>query len=107
MKPDLALHRNAQASPNSSGSPKRPAGLSLARSASTCSTGRPRLSDSPFAVPRRRSVLKGPGNRPLMVGLLVTVLGGRSATEPVRAVRAPLEGGNILFGVFAGGEVML
>ena len=34
MKPALAPHRNAQARPNSSGSPKRPAGLSLARSAS-------------------------------------------------------------------------
>ena len=35
MKPDLAPHRKAQACPNSSGSPKRPAGLSLARSASS------------------------------------------------------------------------
>ena len=107
MKPDLALHRNAQASPNSSGVPKRPAGLSLARSASTCSTGRPRFSDSPFAVPRSRSVSNGPGSRPLMVTLLITVLREMPATKPVRPARAPLERPRISIGAFTAAEVML
>ena len=35
MKPAFAPHKNAQARPNSSGSPNRPAGLSLARSTMT------------------------------------------------------------------------
>src|SRR5437588_4333871 len=107
MKPDLALHRKAQASPNSSGVPKRPAGLSLARSASTCSTERPRFSDSPFAVPRSRSVSNGPGSRPLMVTLAITVLREMPATKPVRPARAPLERPKIPRGAFTAAEVML
>src|SRR4029079_18474410 len=107
MKPALALHRNAQASPNSSGSPKRPAGLSLARSAIIWSTEMPRLSASPFAVPRKRSVLKGPGSRPLMVTLLITVLRAIPATKPVRPARAPFDRPRISIGALTAAEVML
>ena len=107
MKPDLALHRNAQASPNSSGVPKRPAGLSLARSASTCSTGRPRF--SAFALGRAAQAVgvEGPGSRPLMVTLLITVLREMPATKPVRPARAPLERPRISIGAFTAAEVML
>src|SRR3984957_7239025 len=107
MKPALAPQRNAQAWPNSSGSPKRPAGLSFARSAITASTDIPRLSASAFAVPRSRSVLKGPGSRPLMVTLLITVLRDRPATKPVRPARAPLDNPKISIGDFTAAEVML
>ena len=37
---DLAEHRKAQASPNSAGSPTRPAGIAFARSCTSSSTGR-------------------------------------------------------------------
>src|SRR6195256_4201361 len=107
MKPALAPQRNAQARPNSSGSPNRPAGLSFARSARTWSTGNPRLSASPFAVPRKRSVLKGPGSKPLMVTLAITVLRDNPATKPVRPARAPLDRPRISIGAFTAAEVIL
>ena len=108
MKPALAPHRKAQARPNSSGSPKRPAGLSLARSASIASTVTPRFSASAFATaPRSRSVLNGPGNSALMVTLLITVLRARPATKPVRPARAPLESPSTSIGAFTAAEVML
>ena len=108
MKPALAPHRNAQASPNSSGSPKRPAGLSFARSASNWSTVMPRLSASSFATgPRSRSVLNGPGSRPLMVTLAITVLRAMPATKPVSPARAPLDNPSTSIGAFTAAEVML
>src|SRR5579871_4546292 len=67
----------------------------------------PRLSASPFAVLRKRSVLKGPGSRPLMVTLLITVLRDRPAMKPVRPARAPLDNPNISIGAFTAAEVML
>src|SRR5205823_1385930 len=63
MKPALSAQRKAQARPNSSGSPKRPAGFSLVRSASLASYVMPRFSASDLAVLRRRSVRNGPGSR--------------------------------------------
>src|SRR5215475_475327 len=107
MKPALSAHRKAQASPNSSAVPNRPAGLSLARSFRTCSTSTPRFSDSPFAVLRRRSVSNGPGSRPLMVTLAITVLRDRPAMKPVRPARAPLERPSTSIGDFTAAEVML
>src|SRR5215471_8700035 len=107
MKPALAPHRKAQNSPNSSGSPKRPEGFCLARSASIWSGVIPRLSASALAVPRRRSVANGPGSSPLMVTLLITVLRAMPATKPVKPARAPLESPRISIGAFTAAEVML
>src|SRR5215472_16972419 len=107
MKPALAPHRNAQNSPNSSGSPKRPDGFCLARSASIWSGVIPRLSASALAVPRRRSVANGPGSSPLMVTLLITVLRAMPATKPVSPARAPLESPRISIGALTAAEVML
>src|SRR5205807_8472414 len=55
----------------------------------------------------RRSVSNGPGNRPLMVTLLITVLRERPAIKPVKPARAPLERPNISIGAFTAAEVML
>src|SRR5262245_7816325 len=107
MKPDLSAQRNAQARPNSSGSPKRPAGFCLVRSAICCSNVIPRFAASALAVLRRRSVRNGPGNRPLIVTLLITVLRDRPAMKPVRPARAPLERPRISIGAFTAAEVML
>src|SRR3954464_5684419 len=67
----------------------------------------PRFSDSPFAVLRRRSVSNGPGSRPLMVTLLITVLGDGPGVKPVRPARAPLERPRMSIGAFTAAEVML
>ena len=58
-------------------------------------------------VPRSRSVSNGPGNRPLMVTLLITVLRAMPATKPVRPARAPLDSPRISIGAFTAAEVML
>src|SRR3546814_15000563 len=91
MKPACTPQRKAQASPNSTGSPKRPAGLLAARSLATSSRLRPVLAAAAFIVVRSRSVSNGPGSRLLMVTLLITVLRARPATKPVRPARAPLD----------------
>ena len=75
-------------------------GLTLARSAMSA---RPRCRPAR----RRRSVSNGPGNRPLMVTLLITVLRDRPAMKPVRPARAPLERPSISIGAFTAAEVML
>lgn len=73
----------------------------------TWSIVEPRFSASAFAVPNRRSVANGPGSKPLMVTLLITVLRDRPATKPVRPARAPLERPRISIGAFTAAEVML
>ena len=67
----------------------------------------PRFSASGLAVPRNRSVSKGPGSSPLMVTLLMTVLRDSPATKPVRPARAPLDRPRISIGAFTAAEVML
>src|SRR4051812_911985 len=68
----------------------------------------PRLSASTWATgPRTRSVLNGPGSRPLMVTLLITVFRAMPATKPVRPARAPLERPSTSIGDFTAAEVML
>src|SRR3954449_988541 len=68
----------------------------------------PRLSASTWATgPRTRSVLNGPGSRPLMVTLLITVFRAMPATKPVRPERAPLERPRTSIGDFTAAEVML
>src|SRR3954466_8558464 len=68
----------------------------------------PRLSASTWATgPRTRSVLNGPGSRPLMVTFAITVLRESPATKPVSPARAPFDRPRISIGAFTAAEVML
>ena len=61
MNPEDAAQRNAHASPNSNGSPGRPAGLFLKNCAMYSSTGSPALPAASTRPERSRSVRNGPG----------------------------------------------
>src|ERR1700722_12056957 len=69
MKPILAEHRKAHASPNSAGLPTRPVGEFFARSCTSSSTGRLDARAASWNPPRSRSVRNGPGRM-----LLITTL---------------------------------
>ena len=63
MKPACAVHKNAQAAPNSSGVPRRPAGFVCAMIRSCSSTARWFCLTCTAALLRSRSVSNGPGSR--------------------------------------------
>src|SRR5207247_2002334 len=107
MKPACAPQTNAQSSPNSAGSPKRPAGLVRRRSRTTSSTVRPLVFAWMAMVERNRSVSKGPGRRLLIVTLWATVLRASPATNPVSPARAPFESPRMSIGCFTALDVML
>src|SRR2546430_8037141 len=107
MKPACAPQTNAQSSPNSAGSPKRPAGLVRRRSCTTSSTVRPLVFAWMAMVERNRSVSKGPGRRLLIVTLWATVLRASPATNPVSPARAPFESPRMSMGCFTALDVML
>src|SRR5947208_3029094 len=107
MKPAWALQTNAQSSPNSAGSPKRPAGVARCRSRTTSSTVRPLVFAWMAMVERSRSVSKGPGRRLLIVTLWPTVLRASPATKPVSPVRAPFESPRMSMGCFTALDVIL
>src|SRR2546430_2611082 len=107
MKPACAPQTNAQSSPNSAGSPKRPAGLVRRRSRTTSSTVRPLVFAWMAMVERNRSVSKGSGRRLLIVTLWATVLRASPATNPVSPARAPFESPRMSMGCFTALEVML
>src|SRR5262249_39511884 len=69
IKPAWAEHRNAQATPNSSGVPKRLAGTDAARAAVAWSTEMPCFLALASMLERSRSVSNAPGRRKLMVTL--------------------------------------
>src|SRR5437764_455468 len=104
MKPAWALQTNAQRSPNSAGSPKRPEGFARWRSRTTSSMVRPLVFAWMAIVERRRSVSNGPGRRLLIVTLWPTVLRASPATKPVSPVRAPFESPRMSMGCFLAGE---
>src|SRR5580704_12284351 len=107
MKPDEALHRKAQASPNSAGSPTRPVGFDWPRFASISSkeTFWRRAS---YSMPERsRSVRNGPGSRPLIVTLYLATWRASPAQNPVSPARAPLLMPRIGIGDLTDPEVML
>ena len=107
MKPAEALHRKAQASPNSAGSPTRPVGFDWPRFASISSkeTFWRRAS---YSMPERsRSVRNGPGNKPLIVTLCFATWRARPAQKAVRPARAPLLMPRLGIGDFTEPEVML
>ena len=106
-KPICAPHRNAQASPNSAGSPNRPAGLAAAARAAIVSSDSPACSARKRIFPRRRSVSNGPGRMQLIVTLCATVWRASPATNPARPVRAPFDMPSSGIGLFVAAEVML
>src|SRR5438093_11578174 len=90
MKPAEALHRKAQASPNSAGSPTRPVGFDWPRLASI-SSNEMFYRRASYSMPERsRSVRNGPGNSPLIVTLYLATWRARPAQNAVRPARAPL-----------------
>ena len=103
------LHRKAHQAPNSSALPKRRVGFSRRLSSSSASMLLPALAAAPAAVPRRRSVSKGPGIRLLSVTFLDASLGCRAkpAMKPVNPDRAPLLKPRVSIGAFTAADVML
>src|SRR5688572_15169551 len=98
---------NAQSSPNSSGWPKRLAGICAFDWATTSSTGRPDFCAWNAMPERSRSVSKRPGRMLLMVTLCSTVWRASPATKPVSPERAPLESPSCGIGALTELEVML
>ena len=107
MKPELAAHRKAQASPNSFGSPTRPVGFVAERLASISSNEMFWRRASNSMPERSRSVRKGPGKRLLIVTLCRATCRARPATKPVSPARAPLLIPRLGIGDFTEPEVML
>src|ERR1700756_2617683 len=107
MNPDEAAHRKAQASPNSAGSPTRPAGTLAERSARSSSKVLFERFASNSMPERSRSVRNGPGSRLLIVTLCRATCRASPATNPVRPARAPLLMPRIGIGDLTEDEVML
>src|SRR5258706_2215594 len=105
--PACLLQRYAQASPNSSGWPKRPAGTVFMRAACTSSTGLFCILAAAMLLLLSRSVSNMPGRRLLMVTLWATVLRAIPATKPVSPVRAPLDSPRMSIGALTALDVML
>ncbi len=85
MNPEEAAHKKAQASPNSAGSPTRPAGVDWPRLAS-CSSNEMFCRRASYAMPERsRSVRNGPGNSPLIVTLYFATCRASPAQKAVNA----------------------
>ncbi len=106
MKPACALHRKAQASPKSAGSPIRPAGIDLMRSLNISSALMPRRAPIAAIVVFCRSVEWKPGSRLLMVTLSLATCRAIPAQKPVRPVRAPFDKPSTSIGCFTAPEVM-
>src|SRR6266851_4396725 len=107
MNPAEALHRKAQASPNSAGSPTRPVGFDWPRLAS-CSSNEMFCRRASNSIPeRRRSVRNGPGSRPLIVTLYLATCRAMPAQKAVRPARAPLLMPRLGIGDLTEPEVML
>ena len=92
MKPACALHRNAQASPNSSAVPKRPGRiLGDARGGELVVVLAGLRRELAQAVARSRSVSNGPGSRLLIVDVvprdLAREAGDEAGQAGARAVR--------------------
>src|SRR5207302_4807880 len=102
-----AAHRKAQASPNSLGSPTRPAGVAAPRFAS-CSSNEMFSRRASYSMPERsRSVRNGPGNSPLIVTLYLATCRASPAQKAVSPARAPLLMPRLGIGDFTEPEVML
>src|SRR5215468_8776451 len=107
MKPDEAAHKNAQASPNSAGSPTRPVGFVWPRLPSI-SSKEMFCRRASYSIPERsRSVKNGPGSKPLIVTLYLATCRAMPAQKAVRPARAPLLMPRLGIGDFTEPEVML
>ena len=94
--------------PNSSGVPKRPAGIWACCATRTSCELLPVLVATACIVVARRSVSNLPGSRLLMVTPCDAILlRATPATKPVRPLRAPLDKPNTSIGAFTALEVML
>src|SRR3569623_1669859 len=105
--PACRLQMKAQNAPNSSGVPKRLAGLCMRRASRTSSMLLPAAFADEASVAANLSVSNGPGNRLLIVTLCATVLRANPATKPVRPERAPLDRPRISIGAFTALDVIL
>src|SRR5246127_5968565 len=107
MKPAEALHRKAQAAPNSAGSPTRPVGFDWPRLASI-SSKETFCRRASYSMPERsRSVRNGPGSRPLIVTLCLATCRAMPAQKAVRPARAPLLMPRLGIGDFTEPDVIL
>src|SRR5581483_6231374 len=105
--PACEEHRNAHAAPNSSGLPKRLAGMPAMRLAATSATLLFCCSAVLLNVLRKRSVSKAPGRILLMVTLRSATLRATPARKAVRPARAPEDKSRPASGIFTEPEVML